>query len=479
MPGSWCRGRRRPGEAFWVAYLLDDRLSVAFKEERLGRGIRAMVGNAGSLVATTAVTSIFGFVYWLVAARLFPPASVGLAASAITSMTLLSTVAVLGLGTLLVREFPRQPEMVGTLMMTALSTAAASGIFLGLNFILIAPHLFRELAELGARHEIIFLFAAGVAMTAVGQVFDAAVIGLLRGGLQLMRNSLFAASKLAALVLVATCTRHTGWTMVYLTWVLGIAISLATVASLGPATGRFGVMHRPRWGVLRGLRLSALSHHSVNLGLQAPAMALPLMATITLSASKTASFYVAWQVAAFVFVTPIALSMALYAVGSSRAGNMLRNLRFSFGLAMASGAGATLVLWLLANKLLSIFGAAYTQEPPLVLRILCVAVFPMIVKDFYIALCRIRGSLRNPAVLLALGAVGGLALAALGGRFGGLAGFSVGVVLGEFGVAAFALPTLARALISRAAQDPTAVLDAAAPSLTDPPAIVLREEAKR
>jgi O-antigen/teichoic acid export membrane protein len=452
---------------------------VAFSEERLGRGVRVMVGNAGSLVATTAVTSVFGFVYWLVAARLFPPASVGLAASAITSMTLLSTVAVLGLGTLLVREFPRKPEMVGTLMMTALSTAAASGIFLGLNFILIAPHLFRELAELGARHEIIFLFAAGVAMTAVSQVFDAAVIGLLRGGLQLMRNSLFAATKLVALVLVATWTHHTGWTMVFLTWVLGIAISLATVASLGPATGRFGLMHRPRWGALRGLRLSALSHHSVNLGLQAPAMALPLMATITLSASKTASFYVAWQVAAFVFVTPIALSMALYAVGSSKTGNLLRNLRFSFGLAMASGAGATLVLWLLANKLLSIFGAAYTQEPPLVLRILCLAVFPMIVKDFYIALCRIHGSLRNPAVLLALGAVGGLAMATVGGRFGGLAGFSVGVVLGEFGVAAFAIPTLARALTSRPAQDQAPGPEAAAPAAADSSAMAVREEARR
>jgi O-antigen/teichoic acid export membrane protein len=425
------------------------------------------------------VTSTFGFVYWLVAARLFPPTSVGLAASAITSMTLLSTVAVLGLGTLLVREFPRQPAMVGTLMMTALSTAAGSGIFLGLNFILIAPHLFRELAELGANHEIIFAFAVGVAMTAVSQVFDAAVIGLLRGGLQLMRNSLFAATKLLALVLTAVCTHHTGWTTVFLTWVLGIAVSLATVALLGPATGRFGVMHRPRWAVLRGLRLSALSHHSVNLGLQAPALALPLMATITLSASKTASFYVAWQVAAFVFVTPIALSMALYAVGSSKTGSLLRNLRFSFILALASGAGATLMLWLLANKLLSIFGPAYTQEPPLVLRILCLAVFPMVVKDFYIALCRIRGSLRNPAVLLALGAVVGLAMATLGGRFGGLAGFSVSVVLGEFAVAALAVPTVVRALTAQPAQDDAHSPQPAALASADAATVGLREEAQR
>jgi hypothetical protein len=102
----------------------------------------------------------------------------------------------------------------------------------------------------------------------------------------------------------------------------------------------------------------------------------------------------------------------------------------------------------------------------------------MVVKDFYIALCRIRGSLRNPAVLLAFGAVTGLAMATLGGRFGGLAGFSIGVVLGEFAVAAFALPTVARALTSRPAQDQSKIPEAALAS-TDSGVIVLREEAKR
>jgi O-antigen/teichoic acid export membrane protein len=189
-----------------------------------------------------------------------------------------------------------------------------------------------------------------------------------------------------------------------------------------------------------------LSHHSVNLGLQAPALALPLLATITLSASKTASFYVAWQVAAFVYVTPVALSMALYAVGSSRTGSLKRNLRFSFTLALASAGAASLLLWATANHLLGVFGAAYTRDSPLVLRILCLAVFPMVVKDFYIALCRIEGALRNPALLLAFGAVSALGLAAAGGRLAGLAGFSAGLVLGESLVAVIAAPPVVLAL---------------------------------
>src|SRR5881275_3639940 len=65
--------------------------------------------NAGSLVGTTAVTSVLGFVYWWLAARQFPPEAVGFASAAISAMMLLATICILGLGTLLVGELPRQP----------------------------------------------------------------------------------------------------------------------------------------------------------------------------------------------------------------------------------------------------------------------------------------------------------------------------------------------------------------------------------
>src|SRR5438132_14361150 len=64
--------------------------------------------NAGSLVGTTAVTSMLGFVYWWLAARQYPPEAVGFASAAISAMTLLGTFAMLGLGTLLLGELPQQ-----------------------------------------------------------------------------------------------------------------------------------------------------------------------------------------------------------------------------------------------------------------------------------------------------------------------------------------------------------------------------------
>src|SRR5450755_2457620 len=69
---------------------------------------RIMLTNTGALLCTTLVTSALGFVYWWLAARLFSPEAVGLASASISAMTLLSTISLVGLGSLLINELPRQ-----------------------------------------------------------------------------------------------------------------------------------------------------------------------------------------------------------------------------------------------------------------------------------------------------------------------------------------------------------------------------------
>src|SRR5947207_15239006 len=80
--------------------------------------------NAGSLVGTTAVTSLLGFVYWWLAARAFPPAIVGFASAAISAMTLLGTFALWGRGTLLLGELPQQRGRESSRSSTALILVA-------------------------------------------------------------------------------------------------------------------------------------------------------------------------------------------------------------------------------------------------------------------------------------------------------------------------------------------------------------------
>lgn len=158
-----------------------------------------MLFNAGSLVGTTIMTSVLGFAYWWVAARLYAPGVVGLASALISTMTLLGTISMLGLGTLLTGELPRQPGKEWTLIDAALIVVGGTGTVVGLLFVLMASLLLPDFALLRTNGINTVLFALGVGFTALTMVLDQALIGILRGDLQLWRNTLFAAIKLVTL----------------------------------------------------------------------------------------------------------------------------------------------------------------------------------------------------------------------------------------------------------------------------------------
>src|ERR1700674_3809000 len=151
-----------------------------------------MLINSTSLVGTTAVTSILGFVYWWAAARRFSPAAVGVASASVSAMTLLGGLSILGLGTLLITELPRQPHQAGSLISTSLIVVGVAGGVTGVVFAIVAPLTSPGFKLYGANMMYAVIFASGVALLAISIVLDQALVGLLRGGLLFWRNTLYA-----------------------------------------------------------------------------------------------------------------------------------------------------------------------------------------------------------------------------------------------------------------------------------------------
>ena len=83
-----------------------------------------LLRNAGSLAATTGLTSIFGFVFTIVAARMFSTSEVGWGNTAINEMQLFGTIGMLGLGTMLIGELPKRHSERGGLFAASLTTSA-------------------------------------------------------------------------------------------------------------------------------------------------------------------------------------------------------------------------------------------------------------------------------------------------------------------------------------------------------------------
>ena len=387
----------------------------------------AILINAGSLIGTTAVTSGLGFAFWWLAARLFSTEAVGLASATISTMTLLGSFGMLGLGTLLMGELSKQRGKESSLISAALILVGAVGLCLGVGYAIVAPYLSTAFQDLGANPGNIILFATGVSLTAITLVLDQTFIGLLRGELQFYRNAVFAAAKLAALFAAGLWLAHVTGLTIYMTWIIGIGFSLAVLIGFALIKRvKPGRIFQPQWGLLRKLGPEALKHHILNIMLEAPSLILPVLVTILLSATVNAWFFVAWSLSGVANTASAALATTLYAVSSAQPSVLAHKMRLTLGLALVACVLANCVLLFGARQVLELFGHSYSEQAAWSLRILSLESFPFIIKNHYIALSRIRGQIARTIVITIATCFLELGGATVGVRLGGLNGLSLG-----------------------------------------------------
>lgn len=385
-----------------------------------------LLANAGSMVGTTIVTSGLGFVYWWLAAQLFTAEAVGLAAAMISAMMLLATMSVMGLGTVLIGELPRRPGRKPALISLALLCAGGISLILGSSFALLAHLITPELGVLSHNPLWATVFTIGVIATAMLLLLDNALIGLLRGELQLWRNALQAIAKIVLLAGALLVPTGWNWQNLYLAWIVSGMLSVVTLIQPRHMNSYFFSALRPEWSALRAFRQTSFSHFAFNLTLQSPALILPLLVTAIFSAAINASFYVAFSIAGVTFIVPAALTSVLHAIGAGQPARLSQQLRLSLKLSLLAGLGACAVILPGAELVLGFFGASYAEEAAWCLRIFTLGFFPIIIKTHYVAICRVNNRIINGLWLVGAGAILELGLAYVGGRSGGLTGLSLG-----------------------------------------------------
>ena len=412
---------------------------------------KVVISNAASLFGTTAVTSVLGAAFWWVAAREFSQPAVGLAGAAVSAMMLLGFLATLGLNTLLLGELRKRGGEAPKLIVTSTAGSAVAGLLLGLGFAFMAPLFSADLEPLSDDALNALLFGVGVALTGASQVVDQAAIGMLRGGLQLWRNVIFAGSKLAVLAAAGVWLAIEGGMEIYLCWTIGTLLSLLYLIGYSVNTEREASHLVPRPSTMRGLGKASMEHHFLNTAIRAPGWILPVIVIGVVSATANAHFYVAYMVAGFVYVLPIALSNVLYAVGTESDQALAEKLRFTLAASVVSCAAATLVVVVGGSTLLSVFGDAYAEGGSQTLVILTLAAFPVAVKSHYVAVRRIKNEVRPAMKLVWAGAVLELVTAAAGASIGGVDGLSIAWALTLLIESLFMWPTVQRAAWPRQA----------------------------
>jgi O-antigen/teichoic acid export membrane protein len=404
-------------------------LKAAHRAGQIVRTNGALLRNSVALAIGTGVTAAIGFLFWWVAARYFTPQAVGLASAAISIMNFLALFAEFGLGTLLIGESLRKPDEPAGLISAAMLTAAASSTICCLGYLAAAQVWPLMLGSfLGSRSSSL-IFLAGCAVTGFTLVLDSAFVGLLRSSLQMWRSIIASALKLAFLVSMALAAGASGSeTAIILSLVGGQFLSVLLIATFLASRG-LCVWHAPRFELLRPHALNVLGHHLLNLAAYSPGLIIPFLVTALISAEVNAAFYAAWMVLNVILLGPASLSTLLFTCGAAEPARINQRLRFSLLICALISAVAWPGLMIGSSSILGAFGPIYAERGAPLLRIMGLAVFAMSIKYHFMAIQRLNNCLASGSVMLGAGAVLELVLAAAGGRFDGVLGFTQGWVL--------------------------------------------------
>jgi O-antigen/teichoic acid export membrane protein len=345
-------------------------------------------------------------VYQVWAAQLYSKAIFGFSSALVSLMIALASVAMLGFGNTLIGELPNMQRDRGRLVSAALIANGVFGVLIGLIAVILAPMLSKEFAPLRDNLWLGLLFACGVALSGIGTVLDEALIGMLRGKLQLWRNALFAVLKLGLL----------------------LALGFSSFQAAGNVT-LFASWPSPDFSRLWAARRVALGHHAINLAYLGTGNILPLIVIASFGAETNASFYVAWMLTGFGFVVPHAFSTVLQAMSTADTNALATRLRSSLGVSSLIVIGYGLLLFFGAHLILGVFGKSYAVQAETSLQILAFALLPVVVKTHYMTLGRIRNQLAHIARYAALGTVLELILAVIGAQVAGLSGLCAGYVI--------------------------------------------------
>jgi O-antigen/teichoic acid export membrane protein len=341
-------------------------------------------------------------------------------------MTLLGYLATLGFGTVLIAVVHESGDRVIAYIATATLTSALVGGALGVIALLAAPVISPELAGFARDPVGQVLFPVGVGLTASILVLDQALIGLLRGGTQFLRNLVFAAGKLGLLALVVVLVAAASGVTIFGTWVAGLLGSILVLAGLALRLEGRLARYRPDTQILRHLSRGLLKHHALNLAVQAPGLALPLVVATVLSVASAGYFYPAWMMAGFAAIAAPSLGITLYAVSSRSPSRLAHSMRLTLGLSFLVACAAGITVLVGGHTLLGIFGPAYATEASSALIFLTLATLPGIVKIHFLQVVRLADRIGIGAAIMAAGAVLELGMAAVGGESNGLVGLSQG-----------------------------------------------------
>jgi O-antigen/teichoic acid export membrane protein len=402
-----------------------------------GLSVRSVLKMAGepfyasslSIIANSFFGTFYGLVFWIVAAHILPAGEIGLAVATISAATLLISLSRLGMDDVLVRFLPGsgdRPALYGSILVVTLALALLfTGLFLGLIDVL-SP----SLGYLKSGWYLA-LFVIYMATVSVYTTQNTTLLAVRRADRSVVQNSLLGAR--VPVILLAGSLGAAGILLSFnLAYLAALSLGLVYLVKQGfelkvPGLKTIARTVRGHFGYSAGNYLSAIFT-------MLPSTLLPLIIMNTAGPEDVAYFYIAYSIAAMLFIIPNAVAMSLFIEGSHDM-PMNHYAGKAFRLILVIVIPLIVILFFFGDRLLLLFNREYSYQSVELLRLLVISGLFSPVIAVYSSVRRVEKRVKSLTVVSAITAV-----LVVGGGYGflsvyGLAGLGYAWILANAAVA--------------------------------------------
>ena len=359
------------------------------------------------ILATQAITSAVGYLFWALAARDAGPAATGLGGSLLSAVSAAHLVTSTGVvvGTIrLLAEAPDGRTRRAEAVRAGVATTCLSMVG-GLVLVTVVPRLVGSLAP-AAQPSLAAGLVLSVVATSTGLAVDAVALAVGRTRIMLVRGATASTARLLVFLLPGTTSLHD------LIWSYALATVAADLLALALLRPRETLEHVPR--ALPGVwerRRYFLGHHLTALGGAGAVYLLPVVVLAQLGPVEAGYFYPTWLLGGLFFTISPAVANA-YLARTTPPGEPLRaQVRQAVVLIGVLLSLPLLVVAIAPDLVLGALGPGYADRGRVLLWVLALAALPDAVTNVAVATLRIRRRLAAAATLNASMSVVALASA--------------------------------------------------------------------
>ncbi len=355
-----------------------------------------------------------GFVFWVLAAKIYPAEAVGLSSAMVSAMRLICLLSLLGLDIALIRYLPESKDKVAlissSMLVVFLTSILLSVIFL-LSIDLVAPSL--KILKGGT---IFLLFVTFTLMLSLGNIIGQGMFVAFRRAEYTFIQSVSSLLRLFILPLLISL----GALGVFISFgsgtIIAFIIGSFLMFKLVPCELKFGK-------AVRGLIRYAFGVYIARIFEILPSLLLPIIVLNVLGPEMNAYFFIAWSIMFFTTMIARNTAMSLLAECSHDQTGLkdkaVRSLKFVFLLLFL----AIATIYTFGKPILRFFGRGYAENGLELLRTLIIGCLPYSFNVIYASAMMVLKDLRRVVAIY-----GGIAITTI------VAGYLLMIRFGLIGV---------------------------------------------